>query len=433
MEKTVKLSDIKPYPNNPRDNDDAVAVVAESIKQCGYIAPIIVDEDMVVLAGHTRLRALKKLGYKEVEIKVVDGLTDEQKKKYRLLDNKTNEFAEWDIDKLTEELEGLDFEGFDFGFDIEEDDAPAYDDFKEGSLKEKYICPPFSVIDSSAGYWMDRKNEWKKIIHSEDGRDDEILGSGLKQLAKKQGQSEAQSATAGISIFDPVLTETLIAWFCPEKGKIIDCFSGGSVRGLVAAYTGHEYVGMDLRQEQIDANERNYEELKDTNDFYGNILTHPTWLCGDSCTIDTRVDGEYDFMLTCPPYADLEVYSDDPKDLSNMEYADFRKAYFEIIKKTTAKLKDNAYAAIVIGEVRSKSGDYYNFVGDTIEAFKSAGLRYYNEIILKSPIGTAALRGNRTFGTLRKVVKIHQNVLVFVKGDEKKIKLSEYTYEFPED
>ena len=428
MEKTVKLSEIKPYPNNPRNNDDAVESVAESIRQCGYIAPIIVDEDMVVLAGHTRLRALKKLGYKEVEIKVIEGLTEEQKRKYRLLDNKTNEFAEWDIDKLTEELEG-----FDFGFDIEEEETGLYDDFKEGSLKDKYICPPFSVLDSSAGYWQDRKKAWEQIVHSGDGRDSDILGSGLTALAKKQGQSKEQAATAGISIFDPTLTETLIAWFCPEGGKIIDCFAGGSVRGLVSAYTGHEYVGMDLRQEQIDANEKNYEELEDTTDFYGNKLTHPTWICGDSCTIDKVVDGEYDFMLTCPPYADLEVYSDDPKDLSNMDYEDFKKAYFDIIKKTTSKLKENAYAAIVIGEVRSKHGDYYNFVGDTITAFKEAGLRYYNEIILKSPIGTAALRGNRTFGTLRKVVKIHQNVLVFVKGDERKIELGEYTYDFPEE
>jgi len=115
---TWALSKIKPYKNNPRKNDGAVPAVAESIKQCGYCAPIIVDEDGVILAGHTRLKALKKLGWKEAEVVIRDGLTEEQKKKYRLLDNKTGETAEWDFDILNTELEGMDFEGFDFGFEI---------------------------------------------------------------------------------------------------------------------------------------------------------------------------------------------------------------------------------------------------------------------------------------------------------------------------
>lgn len=125
MELTLtKLKDIKPYERNPRRNDNAVDAVAESIKQCSYIAPIIVDEDGVILAGHTRYKALKKLGYTECEIIVKAGLTDEQKRKYRILDNKTNELAEWDIDFLNMELDGLDFDGFDFGFDMGEDYSP---------------------------------------------------------------------------------------------------------------------------------------------------------------------------------------------------------------------------------------------------------------------------------------------------------------------
>ncbi len=91
-----RLSDIKPYENNPRVNDDAVDDVAESIRQCTYVAPIIVDEDGVILAGHTRYKALRKLGYLECEVVVVSGLTEEQTKKYRLYDNKTAEFSSWD-------------------------------------------------------------------------------------------------------------------------------------------------------------------------------------------------------------------------------------------------------------------------------------------------------------------------------------------------
>lgn len=121
MEQVLKLSEIVPYENNARKNDKAVKDVAESIKQCGYIAPIIVDENNVILAGHTRYKALKKLGYKEVTVRKILGLTDEQKRKYRLLDNKTNELADWDFEKLKDEIDGLDFSEFDIDWGLEED------------------------------------------------------------------------------------------------------------------------------------------------------------------------------------------------------------------------------------------------------------------------------------------------------------------------
>ena len=120
----MALDDIRPYENNPRYNDQAVEAVAESIRQCEYIAPIVVDEDFVILAGHTRAKALERLGRTEAEVMIVTGLTDAQKRKYRLLDNKTNELADWDFDKLTIELDGLDFGGFDFGFDMETEELP---------------------------------------------------------------------------------------------------------------------------------------------------------------------------------------------------------------------------------------------------------------------------------------------------------------------
>lgn len=110
-----RLSEIKPYENNPRINDDAVDDVVESIRQCTYIAPIVIDEDGVILAGHTRYKALRKLGYEECDVVVVSGLSEEQKKKYRLYDNKTAEFASWDQKKLSEELSDVDFQGYDFG------------------------------------------------------------------------------------------------------------------------------------------------------------------------------------------------------------------------------------------------------------------------------------------------------------------------------
>ncbi len=135
--KKIKLKDIHPYDNNPRFNDDAVDDVVESIKQCSYIAPIVIDEDGVILAGHTRYKALTKLGYKECDVIIAGGLSEEQKKKYRLYDNKTAEFASWDQKKLSEELSDVDFMGYDFGqpnfSDLEEEDG--------GTEKKKMTCP----------------------------------------------------------------------------------------------------------------------------------------------------------------------------------------------------------------------------------------------------------------------------------------------------
>jgi site-specific DNA-methyltransferase (adenine-specific) len=139
-----KLSELIPYANNPRKNDGAVDAVVESIKQCGYISPIVIDENNEILAGHTRYKAMKKLKIKTAKCVVMEGLTEEQKRKYRILDNKTGEFAEWDIDLLNIELEGLDFEGFDFGFDIPEeeeekeiieDEVPEVDETVEPTAK----------------------------------------------------------------------------------------------------------------------------------------------------------------------------------------------------------------------------------------------------------------------------------------------------------
>jgi ParB-like chromosome segregation protein Spo0J len=148
----LKLTDIKPYENNPRKNEDAVNAVAESIRQCTYITPIIVDENHIILAGHTRYKALKALGYEEIPCLICEGLTDEQKKKYRYLDNKTGEKATWDLMKLEVELEGVDLEGFDFfgmaedftadtGAQREKTGSTEYDTEAFSDEEFKYTCP----------------------------------------------------------------------------------------------------------------------------------------------------------------------------------------------------------------------------------------------------------------------------------------------------
>lgn len=144
----VKVKDIIPYENNPRKNDKAVGAVAESIEQVGYDNPIIVDENMVILAGHTRQKALIKNGISEVEVMQVTGLDDEKKKKYRLLDNKVGEYASWDYVALIEELNGLDWQGLDLNWGVEgKDDTDAefsnneYGEEEFGDEEFEYECP----------------------------------------------------------------------------------------------------------------------------------------------------------------------------------------------------------------------------------------------------------------------------------------------------
>ena len=136
----MKIGDIIPYEKNPRKNDEAVKYVAESIKQFGFKVPIVIDKNNVIVAGHTRYKASKKLGLKEVPCIVADDLTEEQIKAYRLADNKVAELAEWDIDLLGEELDGiLDIDMGDFGFDlsVEEEEKEAVEDEFEMELPEE--------------------------------------------------------------------------------------------------------------------------------------------------------------------------------------------------------------------------------------------------------------------------------------------------------
>lgn len=123
-----------PYEDNPRRNDDAVEKVANSIEEFGFQQPIVVDKDGVVVVGHTRLKAAQELGLSEVPVVVADNLTPEQVKAYRLADNKTAEFADWDWDKLTEELDSIvDIDMSEFGFSAGVDIDQFFEDDSDGA------------------------------------------------------------------------------------------------------------------------------------------------------------------------------------------------------------------------------------------------------------------------------------------------------------
>ena len=118
----VNINELTPYSNNPRNNDAAVDAVAASIKEFGFKVPIIIDNNNVIVAGHTRLKAARKIGLEKVPCIKADDLTPEQLKAFRLADNKVSELASWDFDKLEEELAELDLDMSAFGF-VEEDDG----------------------------------------------------------------------------------------------------------------------------------------------------------------------------------------------------------------------------------------------------------------------------------------------------------------------
>lgn len=404
----LPVGSLKPYEKNAKRHPaDQVEHIANSIREFGFRQPLVIDKDNVLVIGHGRLLAAKKLRLDTVPCVRADDLTDEQIKALRLADNKTNE-SEWDFDLLGGELDDIfDIDMEQFGFDTNFDEHGEGPSIDHGSLAEIFVVPPFSVLDAKQGYWRERKKQWLDTgIKSEVGRDAECLPTNI-------GEEYGRKKQTAISVFDPVLTEIMYKWFCPVGGMIYDCFAGGSVRGIVADKLGYKYIGIDLRQEQVDANYENAAELG----------ASPVWHCDDSCNADKYIaDNSIDMIFSCPPYFDLEVYSDNPKDISNMDYDGFCSSYRKIIDIACKKLKENRFAVFVVGDIRDKNGYYRNFVDYTKKCFNENGLQTYNEMILCDVIGTGAIRAKKQMISGRKVIKTHQNVLCFFKGDCKKIK-----------
>jgi len=267
-------------------------------------------------------------------------------------------------------------------------------------LREQFIEPPFSVLDTKSGNWQRRKKLWASLgIKSEIGRNSSVINM---DTVKKENNTASY-----VSIFDPALCEVLYKWFCVDGLEILDPFAGGSVRGIVANKLGYKYTGIDIRQEQIDSNREQAIEILDVDN-------QPNWYVGDSNEVLDGFTKTFDFVFSCPPYADLEVYSDLKGDISNMPYIEFMNAYESIINKSCKLLKVGGYACFVVGEVRDKKGNYIGFVPDTIRAFEKCGMKFYNEAILLNAIASASMRANGNMKS-QKLVKVHQNILVFKK------------------
>lgn len=286
-------------------------------------------------------------------------------------------------------------------------------DKTRGGLANKFIVPPFSIIDTTTEEWRLRRNHWKSLMGD--------LGKtrtgewGTIGSASGSSTNVLKTINEGTSNFDPVIIEVMLRWYAEDGSSIIDPFGGEQAKGFVCGKLGHKYCGIEIRQDQVDYN-------TDTMAAAG-LSDLVSYQCGDSRNILELVDDEeFDMCITSPPYYNLEVYSKD--DLSSLgTYDQFIEMYDDILSKTASLIKPGGFFVIKVGEIRKESGEYYGFVGDTIQILKSAGLSFYNDLIIRNSVGTAAMRASNNMRT-KKVVRLHQNLLVFYKGDPSNLKSS---------
>nr|WP_325297137.1 ParB N-terminal domain-containing protein [uncultured Dysosmobacter sp.] len=462
----VDIDTLKPNPENPNKHSEAqIALLANTITKTGWRNNITVSRRSgLMVKGHARREAAIKAGTKYAPVEFQDYENESTELADLVADNRIAELAVLDEEQITELLARLEAntEGIDpeiTGYTAEQiremvekakakQENAAEKEAARITLQQRFLISPFTIMDARSGFWAERKKAWKALgIRSEIGRgaDDDKTERGLtfakssqppaaynakNAYEKKVGQKiswdeftelfpEAMQQ-GGTSIFDPVLCEVAYRWFCPQGGSVLDPFAGGSVRGIVAALTGRHYTGVDLSARQIEANAENWEEITHESVLGaggGYDVPAPRWINGDSTHIQELAPGQYDLLFTCPPYADLEVYSDRPEDLSNKDYPEFLALYRDIIAKAAAMLKPDSFACIVVGDIRDPKGFYRNFISDTIAAFQDAGLRLYNEAILIMAFGSLPIRAGKQFTNSRKLGKTHQNILVFCNGD----------------
>lgn len=291
-------------------------------------------------------------------------------------------------------------------------------------LVNKFGWPPFSILNTISWDWQRRKDEWESLgIYSTDGRDVKRYNATPTNTFSSRG-IEAKAAES-VSTFDPFLCELMYKWFSIKGMKILDPFSGGSVRGIVASVLGRDYLGIDLSKAQVDANTIQFGNLYES---YSDIEGTCDWIVGDSAEVLQTLPTDFDMVFTCPPYYNLEKYSADIRDLSNLPtYEDFIFKYSEILVSSAEKIKANSFFVIVVSEIRNETvtehSEYLGFVPDTIHILKDiCGLKYYNEIILENNIGSLPMRAPKYFNKSRKIGRHHQNILVFYKGNLSAIK-----------
>lgn len=286
-----------------------------------------------------------------------------------------------------------------------------------GRLCQQFMEPPFTVLDGRSGRWKSRKQEWLALgIQSEIGRTAEAYNR--NKDVKAYGSLSALTDRTGTSVFDPVLCELMYKWFYPIRGAssgILDPFAGGSVRGVVAARMGLPYTGIELRQEQVTANIQQACSIPGCD-------PRPRWICSDARQLKNYdmqiIADDFDMLFTCPPYWNLEVYSSDPRDISNLErWGDFCFAYGDCLYSALSHLASPRFAVVVVGMIRDdKECCLRDMRIPTDMAMGRRGFRLWSELQLLTPIGSLPARAAAQFRSSRKPASAHQTVLVYYNG-----------------
>lgn len=248
---------------------------------------------------------------------------------------------------------------------------------------------------------------------------DEIIKRRVRDWRRLTGETGHSGARDGVfradhnsvytgthSVFPAPLMEMIIARYGgPVGSHILDAFAGGPPRGLVSCIMGHKYTGFEIRQDQIDENEALLKTLK---------LTGARYINGDGRFLE--VDEQFDCAITCPPYFDLEVYSEQPNDLSTMEsYSSFNASMWLCAQAHFDRIKAGGFVCFIVGLFRDKkTGELIDFPAHTVENFREAGFTYWQHIILSKNFASAAVRASNAWKG-HKLVPRHENLLVFRK------------------
>lgn len=261
---------------------------------------------------------------------------------------------------------------------------------------------PWSTLDQSAKHWQARKKWW--LGRGVDDITPRLQSAGMIRTGKHGRVSQ------GVSRFDPFLAELLYTWLCPPGGHIYDPCAGGPVRGIVAAELGYDYDGRDISTAQVQAN-------SNALDRWGTTPGAATWRIQSG--VEPAGEQWADMVLTCPPYHNLERYSDDPRDLSAMRWPAFLDAHQQMVTNAAQALKQDRFLAWVIGDVRDHKGHLRGLPAHTAHHIRAAGLHITNELILIAPPGTRAKTMRRPWEACRTTTRRHQHVLIAVKGDRR--------------
>jgi hypothetical protein len=406
--------------NFNKGSENGAEMIRKSFQKFGSGRSILIDKNNRIIAGN---KSVEYSGIEDVLIVESDGtqliavkrtdidLDSPQGREMALADNasaKAN--IVFDAELIEAELGEAVCE--EWGIDKKEDIIT--NDDKEiqaiQKLEDKFIVPPFSILNAREGKWQERKKYWKDLIQ-DTGITRDTGNQTNTRYRSVEGFSAAREEENVGSVLDPVLSEIIIKWFGLEKSKMFDCFSGDTVFGYVSSYLGNNFKGIELRQSQVDFNN---ERTKGFN---------ATYICDDGRNILNHIEKEsQDLLFSCPPYFDLEVYSDLSNDASNQKlYKDFLLILDTAFSNAIKCLKENRFAVIVCGDVRDKKGNYYRFPDHIKEIFEKNNMPLYNELILIDPVGNLQMRVGK-YMEHRKVGKTHQNVLVFYKGNPKEIK-----------